>query len=129
MESLKIEISLAEQIFEILEKADGIISLFAVGVIVIGFLIATVRYARRFLKIDPEKDFNQFKIDLGTALLLGLEILVVADVIETITTPQSYQSLAGLAFLVIIRTIMSWTLTLEVEGRWPWEPENKEENV
>ncbi len=53
--------------------------------------------------------------------MLGLEILVVADVIETITTKPTFRSLAALAFLVAIRTVFSWTLFLEVEGRWPWQ--------
>jgi uncharacterized membrane protein len=52
---------------------------------------------------------------------LGLAILVLADVIETITVTPTYKSLAALAFLVVIRTIVSWTLILETEGRWPWQ--------
>ena len=56
------------------------------------------------------------------ALLLGLEILVVADVIETITVRPTFESLAALGILVILRTILSWTLSLEAEGRWPWQP-------
>ena len=54
--------------------------------------------------------------------MLGLEILVVADVIETITVRPTFESLAALGILVILRTILSWTLSLEVEGRWPWQP-------
>jgi uncharacterized membrane protein len=59
---------------------------------------------------------------LGRALLLGLEILVVADVIETITVEQTFESLSVLGLLVLLRTFVSWTLTLEIEGRWPWQP-------
>ena len=62
-----------------------------------------------------------FKVELGSALLLGLEILVLADVIDTITVPQTFVSLAFLASIVILRTVVSWTLTLETEGRWPWQ--------
>jgi len=46
---------------------------------------------------------------------------VVADVIETITTVPTFSSLGVLAFLVFVRTIVSWTLILEMEGRWPWQ--------
>ena len=62
-------------------------------------------------------------------MTLGLEILVLADVIETITVTPTYQSLAVLAFLVVVRTVVSWTLGLEIEGRWPWQPEMEEANA
>jgi uncharacterized membrane protein len=119
---------MVEQILKIFEQASGLISLFAVAVIVLGFVLAMGRYAIQFRKLKLENDFNQFKVDLGKTLMLGLEILVVADVIETITVPPTYQSMAGLAILVIVRTFVSWTLELEVEGRWPWQTETKETN-
>ena len=115
-----------EQILKYLEYAGHGISLFAVAVIVIGFALAAGRYAIRFRKLQPEEDFRQFKVELGKALTLGLEILVLADVIETITVSPTYQSLAVLAFLVVVRTVVSWTLGLEIEGRWPWQPEAEE---
>jgi uncharacterized membrane protein len=78
--------------------------------------------AIRFGELKPQKDFRQFKVELGKSLTLGLEILVLADVIKTITVTPTYQSLAVLAFLVVVRTAVCWTLTLEIEGRWPWQP-------
>jgi len=96
------------------------INLVGVAVIFGGFLLAAGRYTAEFRKLGPARDFAQFKIQLGQALMLGLEILVVADVIETITTKPTFTSLVLLACLVAIRTLFSWTLCLEVEGRWPW---------
>ncbi len=113
---------LIEQILEYLEKAGIVISLVAVAVIIVGFTIAAWRYARRFRDTTQEANFNVFKIELGGILLLGLEILVLADVIETITVTPTFLSLAILAVIVVIRTAVSWTLTLETEGRWPWQP-------
>jgi uncharacterized membrane protein len=112
---------LTELILEYLEKAGIAISLFAVAVIIAGFAIAAWRYARRFRDTTQENNFNLFKVELGGALLLGLEILVLADVIETITVTPTFLSLAILAVIVVIRTAVSWTLTLETEGRWPWQ--------
>jgi uncharacterized membrane protein len=97
------------------------ISLVGVAVIVGGFLLAAGRYAAQFRQLGPARDFVQFKIRLGQALMLGLSILIVADVIETITTKPTFTSLTVLACLVVVRTIISWTLFLEVEGRWPWQ--------
>ena len=110
-----------EQILNFLEHAGASISLVGVVVILGGFLFAAGRYTADYREQGPTEAFKQFKIRMGQALMLGLEILVVADVIETITTKPTFGSLAVLASLVVIRTITSWTLCLEVEGRWPWQ--------
>ena len=117
-----------EQILEYVELAGHGLNLFAVAVIVIGFVVSAGRYAWWFRADGPERDFQQFKIQLGRALTLGLEILVLADVIDTITTEPTFLSLSMLAFLVVVRTILSWTLALETEGRWPWQSDLHEAN-
>ena len=106
---------------EYLEHAAGIISLAGAVVIIGGFLLAAGRYVTQFRKLGPAQDFEQFKILMGQVLMLGLEILVIADIIETITTKQTFKSLALLVCLVAIRTVISWTRFLDVEGRWPWQ--------
>ena len=116
------------EILEYLEKAGHIISLFAVALIVAGFVRAAWRYGRRFKDKTQKDNFNVFKIELGSALLLGLEILVLADVIETITVTPTFASLALLGAIVIVRTVVSWTLTLETEGRWPWQASTEVRN-
>jgi uncharacterized membrane protein len=112
---------LTEQVLEFFEKTSVAISLFAVTVIIVGFAVAAWHYFHRFRKTNLEQNFIDFKIELGSVLLLGLEILVLADVIETITVTPTFLSLAGLAAIIVIRTAVSWALTLETEGRWPWQ--------
>ena len=112
-----------EHIREELHLAVGIIELVAVLVIVLGFIRASVAYTRARRAADREKAFVAFRSRLGMNMLLGLEILVIADVIESIAVEPSYASLAVLAFLVVLRTIVSWTTSLQMEGRWPWQPE------
>ena len=112
---------MSEQVLTYLEQAGAVITLFAVLVIIAGFALAVGRYALRYSRKTLQWNFNQFKIELGSALTLGLEILILGDVIETITVKQTFQSLSVLAFLVVIRTIVSWTLILEIEGHWPWQ--------
>jgi len=112
---------LLQQILELLDHAGAAIKLVAVVIIVVGFMLAAVRYASDFRRVDPKQNFVAFKVGMGRPLLLGLEILVVSDVIETITTTPTYGSLAALGILVLIRTAVSWTLTLEIEGHWPWQ--------
>ncbi len=118
---------MTEQILELLEKAGLIITVFAVLIIVAGFILAAVRYFLRFRSQSPVENFTSFKIELGKALLLGLEILVLANVIDTITVKSTYLSLAVLAFIVVLRTVVSWTLALETEGHWPWQAESEEQ--
>ena len=112
---------MSEQVLTYLEQAGAFITLFAVLVIIAGFALAVGRYALRYSRKTLQQNFNQFKIELGSALTLGLEILILGDVIETITVKPTFQSLSVLAFLVVIRTIVSWTLILEIEGHWPWQ--------
>jgi len=121
---------LIEQILQFLEHAGVAISLFAVAVIIFSFIIATWRYAKQFQIDDRLQNFVRFKKELGSGLLLGLEILVLADIIHTMTVTPTFQSLSVLASIVVIRTAVSWSLTLEVEGHWPWQSStNGKENV
>ncbi len=112
-----------EQIQTFLEYASEVMSLFAVAVIVIGFLRATGRYTLEFRKTTLERNFGRFKVELGHAMTLALEILVLADVIDSIVATPTVRSLSELAFLVVLRTVLSWTLGLTTEGRWPWQEE------
>jgi len=111
------------EILEFLEKAATAINLFAVAVIIVGLAASTWRYASRFSDTDRNDNFKLFQVEFGKVLILGLEILILADVIETITITPTFKSLAVLVAIIVVRTAVSWTLTLSVEGRWPWQPE------
>lgn len=113
---------MTDQILKYMEHAGNLVSLSAVAVIVVGFLLAATRYVLRYRTLTAAGDFKPFKVQLGGALTLALEMLVLSDVIDTITETPTYQSLAVLAFLVVARTVLSWSLILETEGRWPWQP-------
>ena len=115
-----------DQVRALLEHATTFIELFAVGVIVAGFIRAAIAYPQVLRSENRVAAFHAFRAQLGMDVLLGLEILVVADVIDSITLDASYESLVILAFLVVIRTIVSWATSLLVDGRWPRQPEPKE---
>jgi uncharacterized membrane protein len=66
-------------------------------------------------------NYREYKHTLGRALLLGLEILVAADVIRTVALEPSFGNIAALGLLVLVRTFLSWSLVVEIEGRWPWQ--------
>ena len=94
------------------------IEVFGVLVIVVGIAWSTQRYLRR---TAAERPYETYKIRIGRSLLLGLELLVAADIIKTIALELNFTSLALLAGLVRVRTFLSWSLVLEIEGRWPWQ--------
>jgi len=96
------------------------IEIFGVLVIVTGIAWSTYRQLRQPIS---EQDADVFKIRIGRSLLLGLEVLVAADIVKTIAHELSAMSLGLLAGLVLVRTFLGWTLVLEIEGRWPWQRE------
>jgi uncharacterized membrane protein len=94
-----------------------------IGVILLGAALALVRNviagARRG---DWRVAYDNMRADLGRGILLGLELLVGADIIATITAPLTFESLAALGVIVLIRTFLSFALATEIEGRPPWAP-------
>ena len=96
------------------------IEIFGVLIIVTGIAWSTYLHLRR---PTSEQDSDAYKIRIGRSLLLGLEVLVAADIVKTIAHELTFMSLGLLAGLVLVRTFLSWTLVLEIEGRWPWRRE------
>jgi uncharacterized membrane protein len=111
-----------EEIVSLIEGAGIFLSVSSVVVIVGGLLLIFGSYLLQFRQLSTEENFRKFKPRLARVLMVALEILVVADVIETVALHITFESLATLGLLVIVRTWLSWTLDLEAEGRWPWQP-------
>jgi uncharacterized membrane protein len=91
---------------------------FGVAVIVFGIGWSTYVFVRGRMR---DQAYTVYKVRIGRTLLLGLELLVSADIVKTIALELTYVSLALLAGLILIRTFLSWTLVLEIEGHWPWQ--------
>jgi uncharacterized membrane protein len=99
-------------------SAQGI-EMFAVAIIVIAIVHGTIRYLIR-VNQQMSDAYQRLKAQLGKALLLGLEFLVAADIVRTVALEPNLQNVVILGLLVIIRTFLSWSLVVEIEGRWPW---------
>jgi uncharacterized membrane protein len=105
-----------------IEWVSLIIEVIAVLIIVVAIINALSRYVFRVFFYPRQGDhYQRLKISLGRALLLGLEILVAADVIRTVALEATLNSVMVLGLLVLIRTFLSWALVVEIEGRWPWQ--------
>ena len=99
-----------------------LIELLAVAIIVVAIVFASLRAASEALKHNRfEQTYVEYKAQLGRSLLLGLEILIAADVIRTVALEPTLTSVVVLGVLIVIRTFLSWSLILEMEGRWPWQ--------
>jgi uncharacterized membrane protein len=93
-----------------------------VAVLLLGALFASGAFVRRLAQRTLFQDaYHTFRADLGRAILLGLELLVIADIIGTVAVEPTLHNLTVLAVIVVIRTFLSFTLELEVSGRWPWK--------
>ena len=115
-----------ERILEWIELAALAIEILAVGLIVVAIFYAMARYLAEVLSKPGSKyipgRYQRLKTSLGRTLLLGLEILVAADIVRTVALDSTLEAVAILGLLVLIRTFLSWSLVVEIEGRWPWQP-------
>ena len=101
--------------------AARLLEMAGVLAILVGVLIAAILFARDLWRREAGRDaYDRFRANLGRGILLGLELLVGADIIATITAPLSFESVGLLAVIVLIRTFVSVSLEMEIGGRWPW---------
>lgn len=110
MEEIKIYIDYIARLIEII----GVLTIF------IGAVIALVKYVLS-LQNTTSRSYKILKQDLGKSILLGLEILVAGDIIATVVTEPTIDRLLALGLVVIIRTFLSISIQVEVEGKFPWQ--------
>ena len=102
------------------ELAGKVIDTAGVAVLVIGAVVAAIRAAQG-ARIRQPDIYRRFRQQLGRSILLGLELLVAADIIRTVAVTPTLSSVLVLALIVAIRTFLSFSLELEITGRWPWQ--------
>jgi uncharacterized membrane protein len=92
-----------------------------VAVLVIGFTVGFVQAGLAFLRREPQRAiYRALRSFVGRTILLSLEILVAADLIRTVAVDPSIENVGALALIVLIRTVLSFSLDVEIEGRLPW---------
>jgi len=117
----------ADMITRCVQYAATGIELLAVVIIVAVILTGTALYVFRILAHQADVNtYRNYRHQVARALLLGLEILVAADVIRTIALEPTLQNVRILGLLVLIRTFLGWSLVIEIEERWPWQPQRME---
>jgi uncharacterized membrane protein len=103
-----------------IEFIAGTLEIVGVAIIALAFAHAIARGLLHFAQ-RKEDAFSRLKIYIGKALQLALEFLVAADVIRTVTIDLTQKGLLLLGLLIVIRTALSWSITVEIEGCWPWQ--------
>jgi uncharacterized membrane protein len=109
----------AVELQHIVELAGRAVDAAGVAIIVVGTLLATVLAAIRLSRRQAGV-YRGYRRRVGRSILLGLEFLVAGDIIRTVAVAPTYASVGVLAVIVVIRTFLSFSLELEITGRWPW---------
>lgn len=106
----------------VMETVGKAVDAAGVAAIVIGATVATLTAAGALVRRRTDDDiYRRYRRSLGRSILLGLELLVAADIIRTVAVTPTFESVGVLALIVLIRTFLSFSLELEITGRWPWQ--------
>ncbi|OLT07251.1 hypothetical protein BJF77_02995 [Kocuria sp. CNJ-770] len=110
---------------ESMELVGEVVDVAGVVAIVIGAVVASLLAVRELLgrRYGSHDAYVNYRQRLGRSILLGLELLVAADIIRTVAITPTFESVGVLALIVLVRTFLSWSLELEITGRWPWQKE------
>jgi uncharacterized membrane protein len=110
---------------DIVEAIGQIVDALGVVIIVLGVLVATGAAVRNLHR--RQQAYQPYRRQLGRSILLGLEFLVAADIIRTVAVAPTFTDLGVLALIVAIRTFLSFSLELEITGRWPWQQSDRQD--
>jgi len=116
----------ASPLLDGIELVAEIFDFLGIAILVVGISVATLLFLPSLLKparVVPA--IGKLKIHIGRVMLLGLEVLIAADIVKTVAFEPTIENVAALGLLVLVRTFLSWTLALEIDGHWPWQAEKK----
>jgi uncharacterized membrane protein len=110
----------------IIANVSFILELLAVAIISLAILYAVINFLFTLLKFkNIETGLKTFKQIVGRSVQIALELLIAADIINTVVLDATIENVLVLGILVLIRTFLSWTLVLETEGQWPWKKKSQ----
>ena len=109
-----------EQTRDWIELVARVIEGLAVTIMAVFILVGTAKWLFHSAQ-QIEGTYERYRIVLGKTLLVGLELLVAADIINTVAFALTLENIGLLGGLVVVRTVLGWTVTLEIEGHWPWQ--------
>lgn len=106
----------------LVKHVASFLELLGIAVLVTGCLYAMFLFLRNFLSQENDPNaYQTFRTGLGRAIMLGLEFLVGADIINSVAVDPTYEGVGVLGMVVLIRTFLSFTFQVEIDGRLPWQ--------
>jgi uncharacterized membrane protein len=108
---------------DIISVAGYAIEAVGVFVVVLGTCISSITFIHTFKQLPEGSAYRTYRRQLGRSIILGLEFLIAGDIIRTVVVADTMENVAVLGLIILIRSFLSVTLHLEVEGRWPWQTE------
>jgi uncharacterized membrane protein len=116
----------SEMILTVIKRIALGVEVLGVAIIALGTVFGAIRGIIDFFN-KASGAYQKCKLRIGRALLLGLEFLVAADIITTVLVNSTIREVISLGLLVLVRTVLSWSILLETESRWPWQATAKKE--
>jgi uncharacterized membrane protein len=110
-----------EAVIDGLRSLAQILEIIGACALILGFVIATVRCVLQISHLGATQALGGYRRAIGRVVLIGLEILVAATIIKTITLDPTLENMGLLAMMIAIRTALGWSMVLEMNGRWPWQ--------
>jgi uncharacterized membrane protein len=108
--------SYREFVSHVVDVVEGV----GAAILVFGGVGAFARYLYEITLKRGADAFGDLRKNLGRVILLGLEVLIIADIIRTIVVDQSIETVVVLGIIVLIRVVLSFSLEVEIDGMWPW---------
>jgi uncharacterized membrane protein len=105
---------------EALELVVQGFEIIGVAILVVGSVVAFASFPRNAGRMERSRAYEQLRRDIGRTILLGLEVLIVADIVLTVAIDQTVESALTLGIIVLVRTFLSFSLEIELEGVVPW---------
>jgi uncharacterized membrane protein len=105
---------------ETMEQVARGVEVAGIATLVLGLVVALVKAARVLIGGQAEEAYRVVRTVFGRSILLGLEFLVAADIIRTVAVEPSLENVGVLGLIVLIRTFLSFSLEVEIDGTWPW---------
>ena len=110
---------------DIKQTVDLIVSIFelaGIAILVIGALLAFVRFIYFLVRFRAgPAAYRHLRLYLGRSIVVGLEMLIAADIIRSVVIDPTFASVGVLGLIVLVRTFLSWSLDVEINGEWPWQ--------
>lgn len=104
---------------EVFENVARVVEAVGTAILVVGGATMLAIYLRRLLERTPDA-YPELRRNLGRVILLGLEVLIIGDIVRTIIVDPTVESVAVLGMIVVIRIVLSFSLEVEIDGTWPW---------